>query len=169
MEFMEDTLKGAVENYLESRVEVAKAVGTAKQKMKKKEYMEMIKLSGLSKDQVSLCLKRFQLLEMGFGEHYISDYSDGQVKLLTNKKVDENAELIRARKQLSDNDLDWAGFKMLYDSFKVVKTDDEKVVKKADDLMKFIDKKNIGAEAMLEVAEICKPLREYMVDEEDKQ
>lgn len=163
--FVEDILRDAVTRYIDSRLDVVKSIGDAKSKLTRKEYKEVIGLSGLSKDQVSMCLKRFQLLQLGFGEHYISDYSDKMVKLLTNKRVEQQIALLRARKQLADNDIGWDEFKELYDTFNIIKTDNEKVVKKAEDLMSFIDNKNIGAEALLEVAELCKPLQEYLQEE----
>lgn len=160
--FVEDVLKDAVQNFITSRLDVVKGIGEAKKKLSKKAYKELIGLSGLSKDQVSISLKRYELLILGFGEHYISDYSDRIVKVLTNKKISEQGELLRARKQLADGDIDWDDFKELYDSFKVVKTDDEKIIKKAEDLVKFSDTKNIGAEAMIKVAEIVAPFNEYL-------
>lgn len=155
-----------VASYKENIIEIAKVLGTAKHKGKRKEYKELVKTSGLSKDQVSLSLKRFALIQEEFDTDLLSDYSDRMIKKITNKSVNTNAELVKARKQLGQGEISYEEFCELFDMYKVVKTDDEKAISKAESLMKFVDKTNLGAETMLELAKITEPLTEYL-DKED--
>ncbi len=157
-------LTNVVQNYKENIIEIAKALGKAKADMKRKEYSNLIEVSGLSKDQVSLSLKRFFLLREEFSEDVIADYSDRMVKKLTNKAIDKNPELQKGRKQLAKGLISYEEFCDLVDFFKPVKTDDEKGVSKAKALVKFVDGANIGAEAMIEISNIVKPLSNYTED-----
>lgn len=155
-----------VESYKENIIEIAKVLGTAKHKGKRKEYKELVEISGLSKDQVSLSLKRFALIQEEFDTDLLSDYSDRMIKKITNKSVNTNAELVKARKQLGQGEISYEEFCELFDMYKVVKTDDEKAISKAESLMKFVNKTNLGAETMLELAKITESLTEYL-DKED--
>lgn len=160
---VEEKLKNAVSLYSTSRLEVVNCIGLAKKNLKAKEYRELVKLSGLSKDQVSMSLKRYQMVIEGFNKTDIMDYSDGAVKIITNKRVENNGELLRARKQLATHDINFDEFKELYNSFRPIKTDDEKAVKGAESLVKLvINSPTIKPETIIEVAEICKPLNAYL-------
>lgn len=154
-----------VASYKENIIEIAKVLGTAKYKGKRKEYKELVETSGLSKDQVSLSLKRFALIQDEFDTELLCDYSDRMIKKITNKSVNTNPELVKARKQLGQGEISYEEFCEIADMYKVVKTDDEKAISKAEGLMKFIDKNNIGAEAMMEIAKITEPLTEYLDQE----
>lgn len=159
-------LKELVTSYKENIIEIAKVLGSAKYKGKRKEYKELVETSGLSKDQVSLSLKRFTLIQEEFDADLLCDYSDRMIKKITNKSVNTNPELVRARKQLGQGEISYEEFCELVDMYKVVKTDDEKAISKAESLMKFVDKSNLGAETMMELAKITAPLTDYL-DEED--
>lgn len=155
-----------VESYKDNIIEIAKALGNAKHKGKRKEYKELVETSGLSKDQVSLSLKRFSLIQEEFDTDLLCDCSDRMIKKITNKSVNTNAELVKARKQLGQGEISYEEFCELADMYKVVKTDDEKAISKATSLMKFIDKSNLEAETMLELAKITEPLTEYLSEED---
>lgn len=155
-----------VESYKDNIIEIAKVLGNAKYKVKRKEYKELVETSGLSKDQVSLSLKRFSLIQEEFDTDLLCDYSDRMIKKITNKSVNTNAELVKARKQLGQGEISYEEFCELADMYKVVKTDDEKAISKATSLMKFIDKSNLEAETMLELAKITEPLTEYLSEED---
>ncbi len=154
-------------NYKENIIQIAETLGKAKYQGKRKEYKELVETSGLSKDQVSLSLKRFALLQDGFSQDILLDYSDRMLKKVTNKAVTTNPELMVARKELGNGDMSYEEFCELIDRYKVVKTDDEKAIAKAEGLMKFVDKSNLEAETMMQLAEIVKPLNEYCGGEED--
>ena len=155
-----------VESYKDNIIEIAKVLGNAHYKGKRKEYKELVETSGLSKDQVSLSLKRFSLIQEEFDTDLLCDYSDRMIKKITNKSVNTNAELVKARKQLGQGEISYEEFCELADMYKVVKTDDEKAISKATSLMKFIDKSNLEAETMLELAKITEPLTEYLSEED---
>lgn len=155
-----------VTSYKENIIEIAKVLGSAKYKGKRKEYKELVETSGLSKDQVSLSLKRFTLIQEGFDTDLLCDYSDRMIKKITNKSVNTNPELVKARKQLGQGEISYEEFCELFDMYKVVKTDDEKAISKAESLMKFIDKTNLEAETMMELAKITSPLTDYLGKED---
>ena len=159
-------LTNIVENYKNNILEIAKTIGEAKGKMKRKEYSSLIESSGLSKDQVSLSLKRFSLLQDQFNADLLTDYSDRMIKKITSKSIVINAELMKARRELGKGIISYDEFCILIDTFKVIKTDDEKGISKAEALVKFVDKANIGAEAMMQISEIVKPLANYTEESE---
>ena len=159
-------LTNIVENYKNNILEIAKTIGEAKGKMKRKEYSSLIEDSGLSKDQVSLSLKRFSLLQDQFNADLLTDYSDRMIKKITSKSIVTNAELMKARRELGKGIISYDEFCVLIDTFKVIKTDDEKGISKAEALVKFVDKANIGAEAMMQISEIVKPLANYTEESE---
>lgn len=159
-------LTNIVENYKNNILEIAKTIGEAKGKMKRKEYSSLIESSGLSKDQVSLSLKRFSLLQDQFNADLLTDYSDRMIKKITSKSIVTNAELMKARRELGKGIISYDEFCILIDTFKVIKTDDEKGISKAEALVKFVDKANIGAEAMMQISEIVKPLANYTEESE---
>lgn len=159
-------LTNIVENYKNNILEIAKTIGEAKGKMKRKEYSSLIEGSGLSKDQVSLSLKRFSLLQDQFNADLLTDYSDRMIKKITSKSIVTNAELMKARRELGKGIISYDEFCILIDTFKVIKTDDEKGISKAEALVKFVDKANIGAEAMMQISEIVKPLANYTEESE---
>lgn len=159
-------LTNIVENYKNNILEIAKTIGEAKGKMKRKEYSSLIESSGLSKDQVSLSLKRFSLLQDQFNADLLTDYSDRMIKKITSKSIVTNAELMKARRELGKGIISYDEFFVLIDTFKVIKTDDEKGISKAEALVKFVDKANIGAEAMMQISEIVKPLANYTEESE---
>ena len=159
-------LTNIVENYKNNILEIAKTIGEAKGKMKRKEYSSLIEGSGLSKDQVSLSLKRFSLLQDQFNADLLTDYSDRMIKKITSKSIVTNAELMKARRELGKGIISYDEFCILIDTFKVIKTDDEKGISKAEALIKFVDKANIGAEAMMQISEIVKPLANYTEESE---
>ena len=160
-------LTNIVQNYKENIIEIAKQIGNAKGNLKRKEYSTLIDVSGLSKDQVSLSLKRFSLLQDQFDTDLLTDYSDRMIKKITAKIVTVNVELMKARRKLGKGEISYEEFCMLADTFKVIKTDDEKGISKAEALVKFVDKSNIGAEAMIKISEIVKPLADYTDEEEN--
>ena len=164
---MEFELVELVQSYKDNVIDIARTIGGAKEKNKRKEYKELVESSGLSKDQISLSLKRFALIQEGFDTDLLSDYSDRMIKKVTNKSVNTNEELVSARKKLGKGLLSYEEFCELIDKNKVVKTDDEKGISKAESLMKFIDKANIGAEAMMQMSEIIKPLANYTEENEE--
>lgn len=157
-------LTNIVQSYKDNIIEIAKLIGSAKGKMKRKDYSMLVESSGLSKDQVSLSLKRFSLLQENFSEDLLTDYSERMVKKITSKLVTQNPELKKARRELGNGIISYDEFCILIDSYKVVKTDDEKAITKAESLMKFVDKSNIGAEAMMEISSIVRPLAEYTME-----
>ncbi len=206
-------LTNIVQNYKDNIIEIAKQIGSAKGNLKRKEYAALIDSSGLSKDQVSLSLKRFSLLQDQFDADLLTDYSDRMIKKITAKSVTVNAELMKARRKLlslkrfsllqdqfdadlltdySDRmikkitaksvtvnaelmkarrklgrgEVSYEEFCILADTFKVIKTDDEKGISKAEALVKFVDKSNIGAEAMIRISEIVQPLANYTKEKE---
>lgn len=159
-------LTNIVQNYKDNIIEIAKQIGSAKGNLKRKEYAALIDSSGLSKDQVSLSLKRFSLLQDQFDADLLTDYSDRMIKKITAKSVTVNAELMKARRKLGRGEISYEEFCILVDTFKVVKTDDEKGISKAEALVKFVDKSNIGAEAMIKISEIVRPLADYTREEE---
>lgn len=159
-------LTNIVESYKNNILEIAKTIGEAKGKMKRKEYSSLIESSGLSKDQVSLSLKRFSLLQDQFNADLLTDYSDRMIKKITSKSIVTNAELMKARRELGKGIISYDEFCILIDTFKVIKTDDEKGISKAEALVKFVDKANIGAEAMMQISEIVKPLANYTEESE---
>lgn len=160
-------LTNIVENYKNNILEIAKTIGEAKGKMKRKEYSSLIESSGLSKDQVSLSLKRFSLLQDGFLSELLTDYSDRMIKKITTKSIANNTELVKARRELGKGIISYDEFCVLMDTFKVIKTDDEKGISKAEALVKFVDKANIGAEAMITISELVQPLANYTKDSEE--
>lgn len=159
-------LTNIVQNYKDNIIEIAKQIGSAKGNLKRKEYAALIDSSGLSKDQVSLSLKRFSLLQDQFDADLLTDYSDRMIKKITAKSVTVNAELMKARRKLGRGEISYEEFCILADTFKVIKTDDEKGISKAEALVKFVDKSNIGAEAMIRISEIVQPLANYTKEEE---
>ncbi len=157
-----------VKNYKDNVIAIAKMVGEAKFKKSKKEYKTLIDKSELSKDQVSLSLKRFKLLQDQFPEILLCDYSDRMIKKITSKAVESNPELLRQRRKLSTGELSYDEFLEIINSMKVEKTVDEKAIAKAEGLAKFYDKNNVGAETMIEMANILHEVFEYRDTKENE-
>lgn len=158
-----------VSNYKDNIIAIAKIVGEAKHKKSKKEYKALIDEADLSKDQVSLSLKRFELLSDGMPEELLIDYSDRMIKKVTHKNVKNNPELLRQRRKLATGELSYDEFVKIIDSMKVEKTVDEKAVTKAEGLVKFCDKNNVGAETMMEIANILDDIWQYKNTEESEE
>lgn len=162
-----ENLVSIVSDYKENIISIAKIIGEAKNKKSKKEYKTLIDESELSKDQVSLSLKRFELLADGMPEELLIDYSDRMIKKVTHKNVKNNPELLRQRKKLSTGELSYDEFVEIIDSMKVEKTVDEKAITKAEGLVKFCEKNNVGAEAMMNIANILDDIWQYKTPEEE--
>ncbi len=107
-----------VKNYKDNVIAIAKMVGEAKFKKSKKEYKNLIDKSELSKDQVSLSLKRFKLLQDQFPEILLCDYSDRMIKKITSKAVESNPELLRQRRKLSTGELSYDEFVEIINSMR---------------------------------------------------
>lgn len=157
-----------VKNYKDNVISIAKLIGEAKFKKTKKEYKMLVEQSELSKDQISLSLKRFKLLKDDFPEILLFDYSDRMIKKITSKVVENNPELLRQRRKLSTGELSYDEFVEIINSMKVEKTVDEKAIAKAEGLAKFYDKNNVGAEAMMEMANILHEVFEYKDTKKDE-
>lgn len=153
-------LRELVETSKGTSIEVAMILGSAKASMKKKEYKELADSVGLTKDALSLSLKRFRLLEVGFTKIFVQDCTDREIKKLTHKNV-ENIEALRlARTELSKNEIDYYDFCIEFDKYKVVKSNDEKLITKAKGIEKFLTENTCGQQAMTQAADIL----QYLVD-----
>lgn len=141
-----------IEENRNSTVGLAKIVAQAKGSLGKKAYSEFISESGLSKDQVSRLLKRSQLLSIGFGECEVGAYSDNMVLKLTNKQVEEVEELQIARKELAKGEIDFNDFKELFETYRIVKTENQKFSDKVDGVLKALDKFELNDECLTENA-----------------
>lgn len=160
-------VREAVEANKESSVELSILLGTAKKEFGKTEYKEMIEFVGLSKDAVSLSLKRFKLIECGFTETYVKDCTDRELKKITHKMVDKIEELSTLREKLASGEISYETFADAFDSMKPVTSDDEKFIKKAVSLGKFIASVTISEEARLEGAKYLEPIMAVQEDDED--
>lgn len=148
-----DTNKG-------TSVEVATILGSAKGSMKKKDFKDLVDQLGISKDILSLSLKRFRLLEIGFSKAYVQDFTDREIKKLTHKNVENIESLALARLEFSKGEIDYDDFCIEFDKYKVVKSNDEKLITKAKGLGKFLDENSCGQEALTQAADIL----QYLVD-----
>ncbi|MGL6023767.1 MAG: hypothetical protein ACRCZ9_08480 [Fusobacteriaceae bacterium] len=151
-------LKQLVETNKGTSIDVAIILGEAKAKMKKSDYKNLIESCDLSKDAVSLSLKRFKMLEVKFTKEFVQDCTDREIKKITHKTVDAIEELSIARAELAKGDISYIDFCEEFDKFKVVKTDDEKLISKAEGLTKFIDKTECKNETLTEVADMFQEL-----------
>lgn len=150
-------LREIVSEYQTRKMEIASSVGKAKSEFSKKDYKKLIDNSGLSKDQISLSLKRYQLHVHGFKLQRIADFADKQIKNLTKKIIFKKDPLIEALYNFRDSKISYDEFLMTLDMFKVVKTDDEKAITKAKSLAKFLTENTIQDETQSEITTIVIP------------
>lgn len=157
-------LKEIVDVYQDKKMEIALQVGQAKIDLKKKEYKLLIEESGLSKDQVSMSLKRFLLYTHKFSLDRISEFPDKQLKKLTKKMVFTKDPLIEALYKFRDNQITYEEFLMALDMFTVKKTDDEKAMSKAKSLNKFLIEHEVNN--LAEVTQtVIRSLHQPMIEE----
>ncbi|MGL4970700.1 MAG: hypothetical protein ACRC45_03610 [Cetobacterium sp.] len=139
-------------------VYISKEIGNAKAKMRKSEYKDFIAELEISKDIVSIALKRFRMLELGFTEEFVQDCTDREIKKITHKQVETTESLVIARTELARGEISYVDFCEEFDKFKVVKTDNEKLISKAEGLCKFIENSECNDESLTAVANMFQPL-----------
>lgn len=160
MEINTYELHQLIEQNKGTSIEVAIIMGQAKTSMKKKEYTALAESVGLTKDALSLAVKRFRLLEVGFTKTFVQDCTDREIKKLTHKNVENIEALILARLELSKGEIDYDDFCIEFDKYKIVKTNDEKLVTKAKGIEKFLSENECGQEALTQAADML----QYLVD-----
>lgn len=135
---------------------MAEIIYKAKQDLSKKEYREFLDSTELSKDQVSRLLKRGGLLVEGFTKEDVGAYSDSMILKLTHKTVREVEELQLAKKELAKGEIDFEDFKIMFESFKIVKTDNEKFLTKIKGVTTALEKLEVNDVTLTEGANALK-------------
>lgn len=127
-----------------STASMAEIIYKAKQDLSKKEYREFLDSIELSKDQVSRLLKRGGLLVEGFTKEAVGAFSDSMILKLTHKTVREVEELQLAKKELAKGEIEFEDFKVMFESYKLVKTPNEKFDTKVNAVLKALESSEIN-------------------------
>lgn len=163
MQNLEELYELVIENRT-SLAAMAEILITAKKELSRKDYKAFIESTELSKDQVSRLLKRGSLLADGFSKEAVGAYPDSIVLKLTNRVISQVEELTLAKVELAKGAIDLEDFKMMYESYKVVKTDGEKFATKIKGVVKALDTLELNDTHLTEGANALKEFVEEWAD-----